>query len=495
MSVSQIVTNFFQVLLGEPLNMVSFVFVGVVLSLLMVLVQYKFSQRCGVNNRNNTYDDNNNDTLKDNSSSASLLEKRQGKKNNEHENDEKSKTKENTLAAGSTGEGRSKQEKKIEPTSVIRGFPEVDALILSPCQRFLFINCRSKRRARLYPQNSNRAFMSRGKELQEKYFVSVDDAVMHATGDDGKVEVRSAAFSYDGSRFVVGERNNDSFFVFSIGNNCQLTLQTSCKLPGRRLVSSLPPWGVAGENSELIVMLHEKDCEVEVFNLHTAVFLGKKKFKVGNALAWAQQDTTIAVGGSFLKEARVATLQILSDRNEFNLNNSVHVESDIKLRVSTIALTSKNVPSFNTCEYLLVLTEDGCCKIYNIESNTVNAKVERLPTLVGEFMDSTFAGWDSESPVQMTVCIYGSSHHERLAVALSRGGDVVVYRQLTPKTTKTTSSSNALFTLGSVMQLHDCHEGDRVDRVVFIQNGEGLATSGGADGRHVRLWTLPPISN
>ncbi|KEG14099.1 putative ubiquitin-protein ligase-like [Trypanosoma grayi] len=375
-----------------------------------------------------------------------------------------------------------------KPTSVLGGYPEVDALILSPCQRYLFIYCRSKRRARLYPQNTNRAFMARGKELQEKYFVSVDEAVVQAMGGGGRVEVRAAAFSYDGTRLAVSERNSDTFLVFIIGNKCQLTLESSCKLPGHRLVSSLPSWGLAGAAYDLIVMMNDKDCEVEVFSLRRKEFLGKDKFRVGNALTWAMQDTTVAVAGSFLKAARLATVHVPPNGSGIQLRNSIHVQRDSQERVLALGLTTKNVPAFNTREYLVVFTEDGCGSVYDIESQTVNSKTERVMSLVGQFKDSTYEGWDPVRPMQMALSIYGGSHHEHLTVALSRDGDVAVYRQASAA-----NASSKIFALEPVVVLHDCHEGDNVEQVVFVQNGEGLATSGGADGRHVRLWALPPL--
>ncbi|ESL08007.1 hypothetical protein TRSC58_04298, partial [Trypanosoma rangeli SC58] len=348
--------------------------------------------------------------------------------------------------------------------------------MVSPCQRYLFINCRSKRRARLYPQNRNRTFMARGKELQEKHFVSVDEAVMSAMGGETRVEVHSAAFSYDGERLMVSERNSDTFFLFSI-YRCQLALQTSCKLPRHKLVSTLPPWGVAGASYDLIVMRRDKDCELEVFSLQSQEFIGKTKFGVGNALTWAQCNITVAAAGSFLKEPRLATLQVHPNGNGIQLLNSVHVEANAKVRVSALCLTSKNVPEFNTREYVMFFTEEGVGYIYDIEPKTVNSKTERSLALVGRFQDSFFAGWDAACPVHMTFCLYGSSHHERLAIALFRGGNVTVYRQAS-----TPGSSSGLFTLEPVMVLLDCHEGDEVEHVVFVQHGEGLATSGRADG-------------
>ncbi|RNF10362.1 putative ubiquitin-protein ligase-like [Trypanosoma conorhini] len=392
------------------------------------------------------------------------------------------------LAGRATVKGEPKSEESVQPTSVLRGYPEVDAIMVSPCQRYLFINCRSKRRARLYPQNRNRAFMARGKELQEKHFVSVDEAVKSAMGEEARVEVHSAAFSHDGERLVVSERNSDTFFLFSINGRCQLTLQSSCKLPRHMLVSTLPPWGVAGAAYDLIVMTHDKDCELEVFSLQSVEFLGKTKFAVGNALAWAQRDSTIAAAGSFLKEPRVATLQVRPNGNGIQLIDSVHVEDNAKVRVSALCLTSKNVPEFNTREYLIVFTEGGVGHIYDIAPKTVNSKTERSLALVGCFQDSSFAGWDATCRVHMTFCLYGSSYHERLAIALFQGRNVTVYRQ-----TSAHVSPSGLFTLEPVVELHDCHEGDSVEHVVFVQHGEGLATSGRADGRHVRLWTLPPL--
>ncbi|EAN90158.1 hypothetical protein, conserved [Trypanosoma cruzi] len=389
-----------------------------------------------------------------------------------------------------TAPGEPKREDSIQPTSVLRGYPEVDSIMVSPCQRYLFIHCRSKRRARLYPQNRNRAFMERGKELQEKHFVSVDEAVISATGGDAKVELYAAAFSYDGERIMISERNSDTFFLFSIGTKCQLTLQSSCKLPHRRLVSTLPPWGVAGAAYDLIVMTYDNGCEVEVFSLQSKEFLGKAKFKVGNALAWAQRDLTIAAAGSFLKEPRVATLQVRPNGNGIQLLNSVNVEEIAKVRVSALCLTSKNVPAFNTREYLIAFTEEGVGYIYDIELMTVNSKTERSLSLVGRFEDDSFAGYDAACPVRMTFCIYGTSHHERLAVALFRGSSLTVYRQ-----TSVYGKSDELFTMEPVMMLRHCHGGGGVEQVVFVQNGEGLATSGRADGRHICLWALPPLPN
>lgn len=362
---------------------------------------------------------------------------------------------------------------RATPSSTLRGYPEVDTLLLSPGQRFLFVCCRSKRRASLYRQSNEVAFMSKGKELgDERFFTSVDGAVQTALGVERKVEVYSAAFTPDDTRLIVGERASDTFLCFAVSSAAGLSLLWQFKMPGQRLVSSLPMWGPMGQDALLCHYNHE--CEVERITRYGVC--SKEKFKVGSATAWAQWDDQIAVAGSFLREPRLAKVGARGDAIALNL---VHTfPNPDKLRVMAMAFVMKGSPEFNTRSYLIVFLENGVGTVYDLASMATR----NIPDVVCTFADTQYAGYISDEPLTLITAVGGKAYQEVLKVGLVRGGDVTVYSQ---------EGFNLPFHLLRTADLHDVQEGDPVKHAVFLQHGRGVATCGNADGRQVRMFALP----
>ncbi|TPP54237.1 hypothetical protein CGC21_21980 [Leishmania donovani] len=374
------------------------------------------------------------------------------------------------------------EDTRAAPKSILRGFPEVDILLTSPGQSYLLIGCRSKRKASLYPQSDAAAFMERGKELQERHFTDVNAVVTTAVGLEKKAEIYAAQFSMDDTRLIAGERFTDTFVCFSVSGrtNVNLTQLWSMKLPDHRLVSSVPRWSVLGQDSLLSIV--DQTAEVEVITRSAAKTstAHKDKFKVGSALAWAVCDDRIALGGSFLREPRLSRVVQRADSGSITLEPVAVLPNAAKLRVSALAFVAPGAPAFNTRSYMIVFLENGIGTIYDVQTPST----QNTPQAVSGFADTDYAGHRVDAPLCILTAVRGQAYHEVLRIALLRGPNVTVYEQ-------SGKADGGNFQMVRVADLYDVQEGDAVKHAAFLQNGLGLATSGHADGRHVRMFTLP----
>ncbi|KPA85447.1 hypothetical protein ABB37_01746 [Leptomonas pyrrhocoris] len=377
---------------------------------------------------------------------------------------------------------RPAQNARATPASILRGFPEVDFMATSPGQKYFLVGCRSKRRTSLYPQSDATAFMERGKELQEKHFTDVNATVTTAVGLEQKAEIFAASFSADDARLVVGERFTDKFVCFTLSGrtNVSLVLLWSMKLPGHRLVSSVPRWAPLGTAGILSIV--DAAAEVEAITRGPAetATAHKEKFKVGSALAWAVSDDRVAIGGAFLREPRLARVVQRPSSAGIALETYVVFPNPQKLRVTALAFVTPNAPEFNTRSYMIVFTENGVGTIYDLGS----LASQNTPQAVCTFADTDFAEYRSNAPVRIITAVRGKAYHEVLRVALVRGSNVSVYEQRGKAT-------DGVFQLIRITDIFDAQEGDMIRNAAFLQNGLGLATCGNADGRHVRMFTLP----
>ncbi|GET90008.1 hypothetical protein, conserved [Leishmania tarentolae] len=380
---------------------------------------------------------------------------------------------------------RTPEDTRATPKSILRGFPEVDFLLTSPGQRYLLIGCRSKRKASLYPQSEASAFMERGKELQEKHFTDVNAAVTMAVGLEKKAEIYAAQFSIDDNRLIAGERFTDTFVCFSVSGRTQVSLTHlwSMKLPAHRLVSSVPRWSVLGQDSLLSIV--DQTTEVEVITRGSAETsrAHKDKFKVGSGLAWAVCDDRVALGGSFLREPRLSRVVQRAGDGGITLEPVAVFPNAEKLRVSALAFVTPGAPAFNTRSYMIVFLENGVGTIYDVDS----LSTQNTPKTVCVFADTDYAGHCAEAPLCILTAVRGQAYHEVLRIALHRGPNVTVYEQ-----SGKVDSGN--FQMVRIVDMYDVQEADAVKYAAFLQNGLGLATSGHADGRHVRMFTLPTPS-
>ncbi|KAG5474325.1 hypothetical protein LSCM1_03105 [Leishmania martiniquensis] len=369
------------------------------------------------------------------------------------------------------------------PRSVLRGFPEVDFLLTSPGQSYLLIGCRSKRKTSLYPQSNTTAFMERGKELQEKHFTDVNAVATTAVGLEQKAEIYSAHFSMDDTRLIVGERFTDNFLCFAVSGRTSvcLTHLWSMKLPDHRLVSSVPHWSVLGQDS--ILCIADQTTEVEVITRGAAgtAKAHKDKFKVGTALAWAVCDDCIALGGSFLREPRLSRVVQRAGSAGIALEPVAVFPNAEKLRVSALAFVTPGAPDFNTRSYAIAFMESGIGSIYDLAT----LSTRNMPQMVCTFEDTDYAGYRSDAPLRILTAVRGQAYHEVLLIALVRGPNLTVYEQ-------SGKADSGSFQLVRVADMYDVQEGGPVKFAVFLQNGRGVATSGQSDGRHVRMFALPP---
>ncbi|CAG9577192.1 conserved hypothetical protein [Leishmania major strain Friedlin] len=377
---------------------------------------------------------------------------------------------------------RTPQDTRATPKSILRGFPEVDILLTSPGQSYLLIGCRSKRKTSLYPQSDAAAFMERGKELQERHFTDMNAVVTTAVGLEKKAEIYAAQFSMDDTRLVAGERFTDTFVCFLVSGrtNVCLTQLWSMKLPDHRLVSSVPRWSVLGQDSLLSIV--DQTAEVEVITCGAAETstAHKGKFKVGSALAWAVCDDRIALGGSFLREPRLSRVVQRAGGGGITLEPVVVLPNAAKLRVSALAFVAPGAPAFNTRSYMIVFLENGIGTIYGVQTPST----QNTPQVVSTFADTDYAGHRVDAPLCILTAVRGQAYHEVLRIALLRGPNVTVYEQ-------SGKADGGNFQMVRVADLYDVQEGDTVKHATFLQSGLGLATSGHADGRHVRMFTLP----
>lgn len=401
------------------------------------------------------------------------------KKSAEAEKAKEAPQKEQTFTATSR---RPAQNARATPASILRGFPEVDFMATSPGQRYFLVGCRSKRKTSLYPQSDVAAFMERGKELQEKHFTDVNAVVTAAVGLEQKAEIFAASFSADDARLVVGERFTDKFLCFTLSGrtNVSLVQLWAMKLPGHRLVSSVPRWTPFG--SEGILSILDATTEVEVITRGAAETSSahKDKFKVGSALAWAVNDDRIALGGAFLREPRLARVVQRPANSGIALDTYAVFPNPQKLRVTSLAFVTPNAPEFNTRHYLIIFFENGVGMVYDLNS----LASQNTPQVVCTFADTDFAEYRSAAPVRLITAVRGKAYHEVLRVALVRGSNVSVYEQRG-------KADEGNFQLVRIADVFDAQEGDVIRSAAFLQNGLGLATCGNADGRHVRMFALP----
>ncbi|AIN99726.1 hypothetical protein LPMP_280930 [Leishmania panamensis] len=377
---------------------------------------------------------------------------------------------------------RTPQDARAAPKSILRGFPEVDFMLTSPGQRYLLIGCRSKRKTSLYPQSDATAFMERGKELQENYFTDVNAVVTTAVGLEQKAEIYAAQFSVDDTRLVAGERFTDKFVCFSVSGRTSVSLTHlwSMKLPDHRLVSSVPQWSVLGQDSILSIVDRSTEVEVITRSAEKTSTVHKDKFKVGSALAWAVCDDRVALGGSFLREPRLSRVVQRAGGGGITLESVAVFPNAEKLRVLALAFATPGTPEFNTRSYIIVFLENGIGTIYDVQT----LSTQNTPQTVCSFSDTDYAGHLSDAPLCILTALRGQAYHEVLRIALLRGPSVTVYEQ-------TGKADSGNFQMVRVADMYDVQEGDPVKHAVFLQNGLGLATSGYADGRHVRLFALP----
>jgi hypothetical protein len=392
---------------------------------------------------------------------------------------ETEKVKEQTFMATSR---RPAQNARATPASILRGFPEVDFMATSPGQRYFLVGCRSKRRTSLYPQSDVAAFVERGRELQEKYFTDVNAAVTTAVGLEQKAEIFAAAFSSDDARLVVGERFTDKFVCFTLSGrtNVSLVQVWAMKLPGHRLVSSVPRWSPFGNDGILSILDATTEVEVIARGPGETSTTHKDKFKVGSALAWAVCEDRVALGGAFLREPRLARVVQRPSTGDIALDTYAVFPNPQKLRVTALAFVTPNSPEFNTRSYLIVFTENGVGTIYDVQS----LATQNTPQTVCTFADTDFAEYRSNAPVRLLTAVRGKAYHEVLRVALMRGTNVSVYEQRG-------KADDGNFQMIRIADIFEAQEGDAIRNAVFLQNGLGLATCGNADGRHVRMFALP----
>ncbi|EPY20491.1 hypothetical protein STCU_08975 [Strigomonas culicis] len=386
-----------------------------------------------------------------------------------------------TLSEAPKGEAKPKgpaarQGATTAPSSVLRGFPEVDLLIASPAQKFLLVGCRTKKKCHVYPQDSQAQFAHSGKELQTKGFQSVDAAVREALGldKDGRVEIYSAAFAPADDFLVVTERNSDTVLGFSLNAKGEMRCAWRCKLPDRRLVSLLPPWGLMGHDT--LVCRVDTNAEVELIQYSGGQLTSlKQKFKIGNAASWAQVDNELAVAGSFLHEPRLTKL-VPNAAHQSVAIEPVYTVAD-KTRALALAIVRKGSPSFNTRHYFICFNELGMGLVYDVDSLQSSNACE----VVARFEDADYAGYDAANPVRLITAVAGKSYHETLLIGLIRGPRITVYR------VKDVSEPK----VERVTDLFNVQEGDAVYQATFVQSGLGIATCGLKDERHVRLFSLP----
>lgn len=373
------------------------------------------------------------------------------------------------------------------PASTLRGFPEVDILIASPSQRYLLVSCRSKRLTLVFPQGSDSEYVKQGKKLsaeaKEGEVSCVERALSAVLASERPPEVYSAAFTPDDGRVVVGERNTDQIFAFTVSSaKAELSLLWSFKMPDKRLVSLLPRWNMM--NTETLVTMTSKDCEVETitYKANGTAQTHKDRFKVGAASAWAQVGEQIGIAGSFLREPRIAKMVTRANTGATTLETVSLFPNPLKLRVTALALVVKGVPAFNTRSYFIVFLESGECSVYDVESLSQS----NTPVVCTAFVDTDFAGYNAGEPLRMIACVAGKAYQERLLLGIYRGWEkITVYAQAG-------QSHGATFVMNRVVDIFRPQDGGAVKEAVFIQNGRGIATCGVAGGHQVRLFAVPP---
>lgn len=400
-------------------------------------------------------------------------------------------------------ESRTRPLAASDPTSAIRGFPRVGALAVSPCQQHLILSCRKSLKCVLYPQNKKRQFMEKGKELQGQHFVSLAPAMLGGGDAAAKVDVPSVAFSADGQFVALAESITDAVYVVKLQPTPALVW--AAKLPKGRLASQLhagrwslcsaqqPATSHASSAPDALVVVADKDAALEVLVRvagATAAAPGSfklltNKFKIGHAAAWALSGTTVAVGGTFLREVRMATVHVRDVSSAMALDKRF-VWAPRAVKVRALAVIAARAAAGNTRSLLACFYDDGFGEV-------LDTSCDDGPDIkaVASFQDDDFATACKPGGCHIVAAVGGQAYHEELSLALwSPRGDVSVWRGV-PSAADASTDSCQPFAMCHVADLHDTHDGQAVLAVQFIQHGLGIATSGDNDDRHVRLWTLP----
>lgn len=432
-------------------------------------------------------------------------------------------SKSRTVAAAQSDVFRTRPLHCEPPASSIKGFHQVGVLATSPCQRYLIASCRRSGKARWYPQSDKKLFMEKGAELRDKYFVSLDACIkplLPTSQSNAMVDVSVVAFSADGMCFALGESTSDRIVVFSVKGGREMEVLHQVRMPDRRLVRSLGTAVSLGSNGDTVFCAHDDNAEVEMLHLkktvppqpaagssRTAVAVATTssvRCGVGSGVAWALCGETAVVAGSFLKEARIMTLVPNHDHSQVSMNKSfiapaVKSETGVTCRVAAVGFIRKNVPAWNTREYLIVFLASGDGYVYDVSGDEQPCIILR-----GRFKDADFAldsfATPADTPVAsmgsagtrsrsigMSVAIAGGVRcRERLRLALWCEHDISVHVQVDDYDW----DNNVPFEMVHQKDYHDAHDTSPIQMVTFVQHGEGLASSGRADDLGIRLWNF-----
>lgn len=428
--------------------------------------------------------------------------------------------------------------KPPSPASIIRGVPSIQFVLSSPNDHYLVFSSHAKRKTYVIPQGrrlregipeytgkkddqeiellSPSAFLSSGRDFiknQHSYAV-LEEFAPSLLPSSNRIEFYSAQFvpSTNNSVLVVGERNTDSFLICQLTGLCGVEMLQAYKMPGHRLVSSLSHWSVlcssphkSGGRTDVtwegILSFQPKDAVVELFqrtsmtssalNSPSGSFTcASTKLKVGSAGAWCYDRGILGVGGTFMREPRLCSLEVRTDKKNqekiqvepkplITLGNASSGSSVTsfagKLRVIATALVLPGLPaSFNTRSYWILLFENGVGGIYNIEDY-------ETPELVCTFTDTDFAGFTPDEPVTLLTAMQGGAYKERLILGLLQGRNLTVYHQ-------------AGFALPFEMVRRDdlcsAADGNYIEHACFLCGGKGVALCGREDSTGIRLFEL-----
>lgn len=430
-----------------------------------------------------------------------------------------------------------RQSKPASATSFIRGLPSVQFLLSSPNYQFLVFNCRSKRKTYVIPQArrlrdgvpeytgkkdeqeveklSPSTFLSAGRALlqNKSSFTVLEESIPASFVQTNRLEFYSAQFlpSAEKSVLILAERSTDSFLMCQLTGLCGVEALSTYKMPGHRLVSSLSHWSVLCSSShskkddrrgvtwEGLVNFQPTDAVVELLQItslpssssSSGTFnAASTKLKVGSAASWSHDRGLLAVGGSFIREPRLCTLELraakknedvlqLEAKSLITLGNkaedSPFTSSIGKLRVVATALIQPGLPaSFNTRSLWIIFLENGVGGIYNFEDYD-------SPELVSTFTDTDFAGFTPDEPVKLLTAMQGSAYKERLVLALVQGSNISVHYQ---------GGFVSPFEMVHRQDLYAATDGKCIDQACFLCEGRGLALCGRDDGTGVRLFEL-----
>lgn len=405
-------------------------------------------------------------------------------------------------------------------SSFIRGLPSVQFLLSSPNYQFLVFSCRSKRKTYVIPQGrrlrdgvpeytgkkdeqeveklSPSTFLSAGRSLlsDKSSFTILEESIPASFVQSNRLEFYSAQFlpSTEKSVLILAERSTDSFLMCQLTGLCGVEALSTYKMPGHRLVSSLSHWSVLCSSSqgkkgdgrgvtwEGLVSFQPKDAVVELLQLtslssYSSSFSGtfdaaSTKLKVGSAASWSYERGLLAVGGTFIREPRLCSLELrAAKKNEeikqleaktlITLGNkaedSPFTSCIGKLRVVATALILPGLPaSYNTRSFWIIFLENGAGGIYNIEDYD-------SPELVSTFTDTDFAGFTPDEPVKLLTAMQGGAYKERLVLALVHGSNISVYQQ------------GGFVSPFEMIRRHDLYaaaDGKCIDQVCFLCDGQ-----------------------